>query len=37
MLYSIQVGEVPIYRQIVQRITHQVASGALTGVAWHAS
>ena len=29
MLYSIQVGAVPIFRQIVQRITHQVASGRL--------
>lgn len=29
MLYNIQVGTEPIYRQIVQRITHQVASGQL--------
>jgi GntR family transcriptional regulator len=29
MLYSVQVGCNPIYRQIISRITHQVASGKL--------
>lgn len=30
MLYQVQVGSVPIYRQIVQRITHQVAAGYIS-------
>lgn len=29
MIYSIQINETPIYRQIVQRVTHLVASGRL--------
>lgn len=30
MIYNIQTGGTPIYRQIVERISHQVASGRLT-------
>lgn len=29
MIYNVQVGGDPIYRQIINRITHQVASGRL--------
>lgn len=30
IIYSVQTGGTPIYRQIVERITHQVASGRLS-------
>lgn len=29
MIYNVQVGGDPIYRQIIKRISHQVASGRL--------
>lgn len=29
MIYNIQTGDIPIYKQVVNRMTHQIASGLI--------